>query len=106
MHNIFCLSFSLSFSLRFRQEGVSSGIYRVRDVVVTASDGTKYDCRTYEMLDKYDDNINQTPSSIYKDYIMRGAKETGLPEEYIAKIKTIADNGYNGRVDFNAECGK
>lgn len=62
-------------------------------------DGTKYECRSYVV------NLplqgDRRPSTIYKNVIIKGAVEHELPEDYIAQLKKIEDNGYDGPVAIN-----
>ena len=39
------------------------------------------------------------PSTVYKRVIVQGARENGLPADYIKKLESIEDNGYDGDVD-------
>merc|ERR1712032_376171 len=41
---------------------------------------------------------DRRPSAVYLDVIVRGAKENGLPKEYIEKLESIEHNGYRGEV--------
>ncbi|XP_067652490.1 gamma-glutamylcyclotransferase-like [Haliotis asinina] len=70
--------------------------YQRRMVTVTTPDGTTYTCRTYELDGEFD--ISHTPSPQYKDVIVRGAKQNGLPEAYISQLEAIEDNGFQGKI--------
>ena len=35
--------------------------------------------------------------------ILRGAREHHLPEEYIAKLRAVEDNGYRGEVSVTVD---
>ncbi|XP_067651925.1 gamma-glutamylcyclotransferase-like [Haliotis asinina] len=72
--------------------------YKRRMVTVTTPDGTTYTCRTYELDGEFD--ISHTPSPQYKDVIVRGAKQNGLPEAYISQLEAIEDNGFQGEIPF------
>ena len=41
------------------------------------------------------------PSLSYKQVILKGAHEHNLPEDYLAKLKAIQDNGNDQHVDLN-----
>ncbi|XP_063242880.1 gamma-glutamylcyclotransferase-like isoform X3 [Bacillus rossius redtenbacheri] len=88
-----------------RQEGVGEGLYFPRNVTVTSLDGERYLCRTYQLTETPPAlGRNQTrplesrPSYIYWQVIIQGARESGLPQEYIQKLNNIQHNGYNGTV--------
>ncbi|XP_046585205.1 LOW QUALITY PROTEIN: gamma-glutamylcyclotransferase-like [Haliotis rubra] len=70
--------------------------YQRRTVTVTTPDGTTYTCRTYELDGEFD--ISHTPSPQYKDVIVRGAKQSGLPQAYISQLEAIEDNGFQGEI--------
>ncbi|XP_014256600.1 gamma-glutamylcyclotransferase-like isoform X2 [Cimex lectularius] len=83
-----------------RQEGVGNNIYRTLQVDVVDSAGKTQNCRTY-MLCQLPPNANiaeRPPSKIYLDTIISGAKETGLPEDYIKKLESIPHNNYTGPI--------
>ncbi len=80
-----------------RQELVHLKYYKPIEVEVTTVSGSKLKCRTYEMLSlAHEDN---QPSPQYLSIIVMGAKECGLPEEYIGKLENIEHNGYSGPVE-------
>ena len=39
---------------------------------------------------------DKRPSGVYKDVIVKGAREHKLPKHYIKRLETIEDNGYRG----------
>ncbi|XP_048236367.1 gamma-glutamylcyclotransferase-like isoform X1 [Haliotis rufescens] len=71
--------------------------YQRRTVTVTTPDGTTHTCRTYELDGEYD--IAHSPSPQYKDVIVRGARQSGLPQAYISQLEAVEDNGYDGEVE-------
>ncbi|XP_068226953.1 gamma-glutamylcyclotransferase-like [Palaemon carinicauda] len=79
------------------QEGVHQGIYKAVEVDVETLDGEKVKARSYQIIRPLEKD--RRPSSVYMDVIIRGAKENGLPEDYIKYLEGIEDNGYNGKVD-------
>ncbi|XP_071082286.1 gamma-glutamylcyclotransferase-like [Haliotis cracherodii] len=70
--------------------------YQRRTVTVTTPDGATHTCRTYELDGEYD--ISHSPSPQYKDVIVRGAKQSGLPQAYISQLEAVEDNGYDGEL--------
>ena len=45
------------------------------------------------------ENSTKVPSKIYKNVIIQGAKQNGLPEDYINQLENIQDNGYDKKLD-------
>ncbi|CAL8135419.1 unnamed protein product [Orchesella dallaii] len=91
-----------------KQEGVLDNIYqRVELTVETVPDGKKVNCMAYRIRDETRQKSvlahgeNLIPSLRYKNVIIQGAKEHGLPEEYVKFLEAVPDNGYNGDVDVN-----
>lgn len=74
-----------------KQEGVSHGIYSPLEVSVETEHGTIL-CRTYKM-NNFQPGL---PSPQYKKVVCLGAKENGLPAEYLNKLNDIETNGYDG----------
>ena len=71
--------------------------YNPIDVTVETSDGKQYTCRSYTMKDTV---IETLTSPQYKSVIINGAKETGLPKEYLDFLNSVKDNGYDGHVEI------
>ena len=47
---------------------------------------------------------DKRPSAVYKNVMIRGARENGVPEDYIVNhLEKIVDNGYNGEVQVNLD---
>ena len=65
---------------------------------MTSPSGESLTCRTYQLL--IHDSDDRRPSRIYKNVILKGATENGLPADYMAKLHAIEDNGYEGEVDL------
>ena len=88
------------------QEGVNDGIYE-RIAVSPIVDGQPVNCVAYQITNVTRDNAIAShgnkllPSSVYKNVIIRGAKEHDLPGEYIKYLEEIPDNGYNGEVEVH-----
>lgn len=94
--------------LTYSQEGVSLGVYKVYRVRVEMPNGTTVECRSYHLTDqppKLEEGAawpdERKPSQVYLNTIVAGAKESGLPAEYIQQLETIPHNSYNGPVNFN-----
>lgn len=80
-----------------RQEGVTQGIYQPVFVQVTTGTGKTLLCRSYQQSRPWEED--RRPSATYKNFILRGAKENSLPQDYIENhLETIVDNGYDGNV--------
>lgn len=43
---------------------------------------------------------------MYKDVIVRGALEAGLPPHYIDQLRAVEDNGYRGDVSLTLDLRK
>lgn len=91
-----------------RQEGVDDKIYFPLTVDIKLPEGGTKQCRVYQQTAKPSeivdlDNLpsDRRPSAIYLKTMIKGAKESELPEEYQKFLKNIPDNGYNGEVDVN-----
>lgn len=68
-----------------RKEGLGSG-YEDKVVEVTSTEGEPLQATMY-----YATNIDPSlkPYHWYKEHVLRGAKENGLPEDYIQSIESI-----------------
>ena len=67
----------------------------------------KFSCVSYQLLDKHMENSTKIPSKIYKNVIIKGAKQNGLPLEYITHLEKIPDNGYDKNLeDMLEQVGK
>ena len=82
--------------IHFRQEGVAMKIYRPIEVSVKTAEGKVLLCRSYQMC--CDRTPNSLPSKYYKDVIVKGAIQNGLPEAYIEFLKAIKCNDFEGSV--------
>ncbi|VDD76249.1 unnamed protein product [Mesocestoides corti] len=84
-----------------KQEGVPR-LYRPLEVTVTVpSRGNEsIVCRTYKMLNA----TPGLPSPYYLDIILRGAVQSGLPQEYIAELRKHSCNDYLGKCSVYGEC--
>jgi len=80
-----------------RQEGVSNGIYRPLTVTAVTPDGSSCSCRSYQLVTPPE--TDRRPSAVYHDVIVRGAVESGLPGDYVERLRAIENNGYSGRVE-------
>ncbi|XP_072226236.1 gamma-glutamylcyclotransferase a [Leuresthes tenuis] len=74
-----------------KQEGVSLGQYSPLEVSVETDQGLML-CRTYQM-----NNFHASPPSPqYKQVVCLGAKQNGLPVDYLKSLEAIQTNSYNG----------
>ncbi|KAK9526855.1 hypothetical protein VZT92_015532 [Zoarces viviparus] len=74
-----------------KQEGVNKGIYSPLEVSVETDKGLLF-CRTYQMM-----NFHACPPSPqYKQVVCLGAKQNGLPVEYLKRLEAIQTNNYSG----------
>lgn len=87
-----------------KQEGVHQNIYRVMDVEVETDKGNHVPARSYQVIRPLEDD--RRPSYVYLDVIIRGAKENGLPEDYIKFLEGIEHNGYKGSVEVGLNLTK
>uniref|UniRef100_A0A0A9YU02 gamma-glutamylcyclotransferase n=1 Tax=Lygus hesperus TaxID=30085 RepID=A0A0A9YU02_LYGHE len=88
-----------------RQEGVKDAVYRPLEVSVKTLSGEVVTCRCYCLVNQpsYPEvpNVpNLLPSKVYMDTVIRGAKESQLPEDYIKMLEAIPNNGYDGPVNY------
>ena len=62
-------------------------------------------CRCYQQITELEED--RRPSAVYKNVMVRGARENGVPEDYINnELITIIDNGYDGDVEVKLELEK
>ncbi|XP_043575145.1 gamma-glutamylcyclotransferase-like [Chiloscyllium plagiosum] len=81
------------------QEGVKIGLYSPIQVKIQQENTGEVLCQTYQM-----NNFNSTlPSPLYKKVICTGAKQNGLPAEYIKKLDAIKTNNYNETTPFTIQ---
>ena len=58
-----------------------------------------FSCVSYQLLEKHMENSTKVPSKVYKNVIIQGAKQNGLPPDYITQLENIQDNGYDKKLD-------
>jgi gamma-glutamylcyclotransferase (GGCT)/AIG2-like uncharacterized protein YtfP len=71
-------------------EGVNSGAYRREQVTVFAENDSSRSLvrvRTYVVCEKKSEH--QPPARWYLDHILKGARQWGLPADYVACLETI-----------------
>ena len=68
--------------------------YEHYQVTVMTSAGERVSCRSYHVASP--DLAGFAPSPQFKETLLRGARACGLPEDYIARLEAIADNGCSG----------
>lgn len=89
--------------LYFRQENNYKSVY----VDVVTPDDRTLTCRTYLLgPHKVSSNWDLRPSPQYLDVIVKGAISCNLPEDYIAYLKQIETNGFQGPVKIHEEVMK
>ncbi|XP_067912650.1 gamma-glutamylcyclotransferase-like [Heterodontus francisci] len=83
------------------QENVKEGFYSPIEVKIEREDAGEMMCLTYQI--NYFNSV--LPSPLYKEVICTGAKQNGLPAEYIAKLDAIKTNNYNETTPFTIHIG-
>ena len=58
--------------------------YRRTTVRVHAVDGRRLEAEAYEVVDKEPEEV--PPAAEYADLLVRGARERGLPQDYVARL--------------------
>ncbi|XP_077977472.1 gamma-glutamylcyclotransferase-like [Glandiceps talaboti] len=82
-----------------RQEGVHMNVYDPLEVTVCTQNNRQLTCRTYKMV-----NIIPTdPSPHYLSVVQDGAKQNGLPDDYITFLNSIQHNNYQGELKIMAK---
>lgn len=80
-----------------RQEGVHQNIYKPIFTDAITDLGKRLMCRCYQQV--WPEEVDKRPSKVYKNVMICGAKENGVPENYIQSVlMQIEDNGYSGEV--------
>lgn len=74
-----------------KQEWVHLGVYRRIELTVELTSGEKLACVSYEQTN----TTPGIPSPQYLSVIIEGAKEVGLPRDYIRTLQSISHNGYS-----------
>ncbi|VEN64734.1 unnamed protein product [Callosobruchus maculatus] len=84
-----------------RQEGVHTNTYFPLEVQVTSNDGKVMTARTYRQTAEIEELVDlsklpneRCPSATYLNTILKGAKESSLPDEYQELLRAIRHNGY------------
>ncbi|KAJ8686316.1 hypothetical protein QAD02_022110 [Eretmocerus hayati] len=92
------------------QEGVKFNSYFAKSVTVNIPGGNRVEARVYEQCrlpDKYvrPDLLppERQPSLVYLSTMTEGAKEFGIPENYVRYLESFKNNGYNGSMMVNVE---
>jgi gamma-glutamylcyclotransferase len=67
-------------------------VYHQEDVEIELADGSRLSCIAY--IDSSEDaDIPGTPNASYLNYILEGASEFGLPEDYQEFLKSASGDG-------------
>src|SRR3954451_17150616 len=69
------------------KEYAAAGGYQRRTVEVETKDGERKEAITYEVVEKEPHEL--APKREYLELLIRGAKERGLPEEWITVLKEL-----------------
>lgn len=92
-----CKCFYYSFVSLFLSNRQETHYQPITVTVTTPGDpGTEYKCRTYQMMEC----IPDLTSPQYKNVVVSGAKEVGLPEDYMKFLNDFKHNGYDGHVEI------
>ena len=75
-----------------------------KEVEVECGDGARVTALTYFLIKP--EEKDKRPSGVYKDVIVRGAEEHGIPSYYLAKLRNVEDNSYMGEVSVNVDLRK
>uniref|UniRef100_A0A1Q3FPQ2 gamma-glutamylcyclotransferase n=2 Tax=Culex tarsalis TaxID=7177 RepID=A0A1Q3FPQ2_CULTA len=94
-----------------KQEGVHNQVYKALTLPVRTPSGETLECRVYQLVKnpaplevgEEERPFERQPSKTYMDVIIRGATETGLPEDYVQFLQTIKHNGYTGDPKFEID---
>lgn len=81
-----------------RQEEVPN-VYKRIQLQAEADQNQIFTCVSYQLLEQHMNNSTHIPSKVYKGVILRGAKQHHLPQEYIAQLEQIPDNGWDADID-------
>ncbi|KAI5718249.1 hypothetical protein M8J77_018673 [Diaphorina citri] len=73
-------------------EGVERNIYQVFHPLISSTNETLV-CRCYKLTQLDPAGTDIRPSVTYLNLVLEGAVESGLPEDYIARMKFIESNG-------------
>ena len=69
---------------------------------MTTTGGQVVHCRSYQLLRV--GYADKRPSAVYKNVLVRGARENLVPHDYITQhLSTIVDNGYTGTVQVQLD---
>ncbi|XP_058834757.1 gamma-glutamylcyclotransferase-like [Topomyia yanbarensis] len=94
-----------------RQEGVHNQVYKALTLPVVKPSGDILECRVYQLVknpgiqdfEEEQRPFERQPSKTYMKIIISGAKESGLPEEYVDLLKMIKHNGHSGDPRFELD---
>ncbi|XP_055592772.1 gamma-glutamylcyclotransferase-like [Uranotaenia lowii] len=94
-----------------KQEGVHNQVYKALTLPVHLPNGNTIECRVYQLVknppvqdfEEADRPFERQPSQSYMKYIVSGAIETGLPEDYVQILKAVKHNGFAGDPQFEKD---
>lgn len=89
------------------QEGVADKLYFPLTVNIETPNGKLLKCRVYQQCNKPNEHLklctlpkHRRPSPLYLETILKGAKESQLPYDYIKFLEKIPHNEYKGEYDI------
>lgn len=94
-----------------RQEGVHNQVYKPLVLPICTPSGDVLDCRIYQLVNnpvkhegtEDDRPFERQPSKTYMNIIIRGAKESELPADYVEMLESIKHNGNSGDPHFEID---
>jgi gamma-glutamylcyclotransferase len=92
VHGVIYQCNSIAIEQLDRFEGVATGCYRRELIQVSCQDGTTFECFVY--IGEAFSQTESAPSHHYLNFILSGAREHGLPSDYIrlVELRAIAPN--------------
>ena len=92
----------IKFNCNDRQECVAQHMYYRRKVdVISLTDKSVISCYVYIKCNQNEEP--NRPSPAYKNVIINGAIETGIPQFYIDFLKSFDDNQTNEKAEVNID---
>lgn len=81
----------------YRQEGSNVGLLQKKPITVYSKSGEQFSSYLYQPVDMSPE-LEGLPSPQYLEVIVKGAEESGLPEDYRKQLSQQPHNGYQGEV--------
>ncbi|XP_015510107.2 gamma-glutamylcyclotransferase [Neodiprion pinetum] len=90
-----------------QQEGVEDKLYFSKIVDIETPNGSFLKCKVYQQCNNPQEHLtgnllpqDRRPSAAYRDTILKGARESGIPSDYIKFLETFPHNGYLGEPEI------